>query len=80
MTVEVYLWFQIVKNIMIIALIFLLVYWIVISIIAENEKRKAFKGLQKGFHIEFINTDSEKTADELAENLNKHLKSMEGSL
>ncbi|MED3803696.1 hypothetical protein P4562_17365 [Lysinibacillus xylanilyticus] len=77
MTVEAYLWFEIVKNIMIIVLICLFVLWIVISIVAENEKRKAFKGLQKGFHIEFINTDSEKNVNSLAESLNEHLKSLE---
>lgn len=77
MSVEFYLLFEIVKNILVIAVLLLFAASLTFSILADIEKRKANKRLHKavenGFNIEIHNIetdiDLEKVADEVSKRL-----------
>lgn len=79
MSVTFLIWFEIVKNILVLGLLLLGITWAAYGIFAERERIRAFKGLQKGFHVEFKNVQGEIDLDAVCDKITEQLKKLEGN-
>ncbi|MEK4425877.1 hypothetical protein [Solibacillus sp. FSL K6-1523] len=76
MSVTFLIWFEIVKIILVLGLLILGITWATYGVLAEKERIRAFKGLQKGFHVEFKNVQNELDIDAVCDKINQQLRKL----